>query len=190
VTELPLVAGDPPPAWLVELRLERAGIEMRYQRHEVRAFGVSVALLDQWVAQGVVDRVQIGFERFVYDGEQIAVQANWRGRHPKLANWYEAQARRPITRAEVAERYSADPDEWVYKCRDSSGAIIYIGTTNSGLRRFRQHSDGAPWFREVAMIDVEHHPSRRAAEARERELITDLQPRHNIALKRSRKRAA
>lgn len=69
----------------------------------------------------------------------------------------------------------------IYRMRDLSGRLLYVGVTNGGLRRFMEHSKDKTWWREVAQIDVEHvHCSRAIIEAIEREAIKTERPLYNV----------
>jgi len=70
----------------------------------------------------------------------------------------------------------------LYRMRDLSGRLLYIGVTNGGLRRFMEHSKDKTWWREVDTINVEHvHCSRQAIEMLEREAIKSESPLYNVA---------
>lgn len=69
----------------------------------------------------------------------------------------------------------------IYRMRDLSGRLLYIGVTNGGLRRFMEHSRDKTWWREVSTIDVEHvHCRREVIERIERDAIKDERPLYNI----------
>jgi predicted GIY-YIG superfamily endonuclease len=69
----------------------------------------------------------------------------------------------------------------LYRMRDLSGRLLYIGVTNGGLRRFMEHAKDKTWWREVSTIDVEHvHCSRSAIELLEREAIQNERPLYNV----------
>jgi predicted GIY-YIG superfamily endonuclease len=69
----------------------------------------------------------------------------------------------------------------IYRMRDLSGRLLYIGVTNGGLRRFMEHSKDKTWWREVTQIDVEHvHCSRSIIESIEREAIRTERPLYNV----------
>lgn len=70
----------------------------------------------------------------------------------------------------------------LYRMRDLSGRLLYIGVTNGGLRRFMEHSKDKTWWREVDTINVEHvHCSRQSIEMLEREAIRSERPIYNVA---------
>jgi len=72
----------------------------------------------------------------------------------------------------------------VYRYYDRHGALIYVGITKQGAGRNYQHNSAAEWWTHVARQEVEHHPDRPAAAAREKELIRQYRPpfnkQHNI----------
>jgi predicted GIY-YIG superfamily endonuclease len=69
----------------------------------------------------------------------------------------------------------------IYRMRDLSGRLLYVGVTNGGLRRFMEHAKDKTWWREVASIDIEHiHCSRSVIEAVEREAIQNERPLYNV----------
>lgn len=69
----------------------------------------------------------------------------------------------------------------IYRMRDLSGRLLYIGVTNGGLRRFMEHAKDKTWWREVTTIDIEHvHCSRSVIETIEREAIQAERPLYNV----------
>lgn len=67
----------------------------------------------------------------------------------------------------------------VYRYYDRHGVLIYVGITNQGIGRNRQHNDAAEWWPFVVRQEVEHLPSRPAAMAREKQLIRQHRPPFN-----------
>lgn len=68
----------------------------------------------------------------------------------------------------------------VYVMRGRDGAPLYIGSTSNLTNRVRQHRNAAPWFADVALVEVEsQHDSKPTACLREAELIDTLHPLHN-----------
>lgn len=66
----------------------------------------------------------------------------------------------------------------VYMLKDAGYHVLYVGMSSRTLGRLGQHGS-KPWWTEVALVDVEHFPSRDAAREREAELIRALQPPYN-----------
>lgn len=86
-----------------------------------------------------------------------------------------------IVTHDASQSVTQAQDHWVYICRNAKGSVLYVGLTSCGLRRFALgHSKTAPWWADVATIDVEHLPTRKDAQSRERDLIVELEPLHNI----------
>lgn len=73
----------------------------------------------------------------------------------------------------------SDTPTSVYRYYDRFGVLIYVGITKQGMGRNRQHNATQEWWSLVCRQEVEHHPTRRAAEARERELIRQHRPPFN-----------
>jgi len=70
----------------------------------------------------------------------------------------------------------------LYRMRDISGRLLYVGRSNNGLRRFMEHSKDKTWWREVATIDVEHvFCSLEVISALEMETIKAERPLYNVA---------
>ncbi len=67
----------------------------------------------------------------------------------------------------------------VYRYYDKHGFLIYVGITNQGIARNRQHNTSKDWWRHVVSQQVEHLDSRESALARERELIIECSPAFN-----------
>jgi hypothetical protein len=69
----------------------------------------------------------------------------------------------------------------LYRMRDISGRLLYVGRSNNGLRRFMEHSKDKTWWREVATIDVEHvFCSLEVISALEMETIKAERPLYNV----------
>lgn len=70
----------------------------------------------------------------------------------------------------------------VYRYFDEFGCLIYVGITNQGIGRNRQHNKSADWWPYVANQSVEHYDSRAEALAVEAESIVKFKPPFNRAL--------
>lgn len=68
----------------------------------------------------------------------------------------------------------------LYRHFDSAGALLYVGISLNALLRLSQHKT-APWFREIARVEIEWHDTREAAISAESAAIRDEGPRWNKA---------
>lgn len=67
----------------------------------------------------------------------------------------------------------------LYFYYDINDTLIYVGITDRGISRNREHNSRAEWWPFVARQEVQHFVTRRAAEAEERELIRRYRPPFN-----------
>lgn len=74
----------------------------------------------------------------------------------------------------------------LYRFYDTDDQLLYVGITDRGPRRWREHMAHKPWWSDVARIDLEHIEGRRAAERAERQAIITEQPLHNIVHARAK----
>ena len=74
-----------------------------------------------------------------------------------------------------------DKPHTVYRMYAEDGTVLYVGCTSDIGRRTAQHSSGREWFGEIVRIEVEHYADRSSAVARESELITALDPKHQVS---------
>ena len=80
---------------------------------------------------------------------------------------------KPLTRAEA-------PDlKHLYRHYDFDGKLLYVGVSNNVLRRWDDHKHKATWADQVAVITVDHYPTREAAEDAEADAILAEKPRFN-----------
>ncbi|GAA0897782.1 GIY-YIG nuclease family protein [Pseudonocardia zijingensis] len=70
---------------------------------------------------------------------------------------------------------------FLYRLRDSTGRLLYVGITDNVRARMTAHARTQPWWSDVADVAVETHPSRQAALRAEAEAIRDEAPLWNIA---------
>jgi len=68
----------------------------------------------------------------------------------------------------------------LYRFYDATGALLYIGITNSIPRRLGEHDERKPWFAHSVRATFEHHPSRAAALTAEKKAIKKERPKYNI----------
>lgn len=68
----------------------------------------------------------------------------------------------------------------LYRFYGPSGSLLYIGITFNPGSRWRQHRDTKQWWRDVAQITIESHPTRASVLLAEREAIKTEKPQYNI----------
>lgn len=68
----------------------------------------------------------------------------------------------------------------VYRFFDSSDALIYIGITNNPPKRWALHAYQKPWWKDVALREVEWFDTREEAEVVEAQVISHCRPKWNI----------
>lgn len=78
----------------------------------------------------------------------------------------------------------------VYLLFDRDGTLLYVGITDRGPVRLAEHYRHKPWFPEVCRVEFERYPTRRDSEAREKYLIQERAPLHNIQHNRGRQIAS
>lgn len=74
----------------------------------------------------------------------------------------------------------ATVDHWLYWLYDVDDRLLYVGITNSGVKRMEQHGAQKEWWPRVATIRVEHFATRAEAERAEREAIREHLPPYNV----------
>lgn len=67
----------------------------------------------------------------------------------------------------------------VYRAYDERGKILYVGVTDCIHARLGQHKANSPWWPDLHSMKIEVYDERRVAEARELDLITELDPPFN-----------
>lgn len=75
---------------------------------------------------------------------------------------------------------AAERTTTLYRAFDEGGHLLYIGIAANWARRWAQHSERSPWFKHVARLSIEAHPTRAAALKAERTAIQQEHPIHNI----------
>lgn len=69
----------------------------------------------------------------------------------------------------------------LYRYYNSSGDLLYVGISLDAVTRLAQHKEKAPWFTQIARIEIEHYESRKECAKAERLAIRREQPLHNKA---------
>lgn len=68
----------------------------------------------------------------------------------------------------------------VYLCRDGDGAPLYAGATSYNVHaRLGAHASAAPWWKNVATVEIEPCATTGDAYELEAAIISDLAPPHN-----------
>lgn len=68
----------------------------------------------------------------------------------------------------------------LYRAFDSSDRLLYVGIAVNWARRWGQHSERSPWFRQVTRIELTEYPNRADAIAAEKRVVQTEHPLHNI----------
>lgn len=68
---------------------------------------------------------------------------------------------------------------WLYRMFNENGALLYVGITEVGVARWRQHQREKEWFNEVRAFTVETFPSRDAVAKAELQAIRTEHPKYN-----------
>ena len=125
-------------------------------------------LIDRPVLAGaVVDRIAGQAKDVETVADWRAVLAQLRPRAAELANVIDSAA------VPVAPHV-------VYRLYSSAGALLYVGVTDRGPRRWVEHARSKPWFGHVARFDVARFGTREEAEAAEVFAIRTEHPRYNV----------
>lgn len=68
----------------------------------------------------------------------------------------------------------------LYRLFTKDGALLYVGITDRGPRRWVEHARTKPWFGSVARFHIERFDTRAELEAREVEAIQAERPLYNV----------
>ena len=70
----------------------------------------------------------------------------------------------------------------LYTLYNKNNDVIYVGVSSYAGRRLKEHQASAAWFDEVVKSEIESFIDRKAAIAKEADLIKTLKPKYNIKL--------
>jgi hypothetical protein len=81
-----------------------------------------------------------------------------------------------------------EPGYAVYRHMDRAGTYLYVGKSNDLGRRTREHirGDGKPWSDEIARVEIDRYPTKRAMDDAEVDQIAYYRPVHNVVRPRVR----
>jgi predicted GIY-YIG superfamily endonuclease len=84
--------------------------------------------------------------------------------------------------ARVSPRVDAVPPKgrWLYRMYSASDRLLYVGITDRGHVREREHARSKPWWAEVHHVHYERFVSRAALESAERLAIRSERPVYNV----------
>ncbi|MFG2748048.1 GIY-YIG nuclease family protein [Streptomyces xanthophaeus] len=68
----------------------------------------------------------------------------------------------------------------LYRVRDASEQLLYVGISDAPHRRWSEHALDKPWWSAVASLAIEWHETRDQALVAEEAAITTEQPLHNV----------
>lgn len=68
----------------------------------------------------------------------------------------------------------------LYRMFDAEGRLLYVGSTINLTQRFSEHHYDKPWWSTVAVIRLEHLPTRPELLAAEEAAIVAEKPLHNL----------
>lgn len=78
----------------------------------------------------------------------------------------------------------------LYRHFDADGRLLYVGISLSTVARLTQHRASSHWFQKIARVEIEKHPSRRAALEAEKQAILSERPICNVLLNEAATRNA
>lgn len=87
----------------------------------------------------------------------------------------------PFARFMSQERRAGKSRTWLYRLRNASGDLLYVGISVDWRRRLRQHRRSQPWWSQVADVHLELHPTWRDASWAEGDAIRQERPTYNVA---------
>lgn len=109
------------------------------------------------------------------------------GRHSSHRDTAVGPKRDPLDRAiRIAEYVRHERDNHppsptsVYIMFDAWWRCLYVGISKVTPGRFVQHAADKPWYQDIAEARFEHYPNREVAALREKWLIEQLKPIHNV----------
>ena len=68
----------------------------------------------------------------------------------------------------------------LYRHFDANGELLYVGISANPVQRQLGHRTNAPWFPQIAKIEISQYPNKEVAEAAEKKAIMGEQPKFNI----------
>lgn len=72
----------------------------------------------------------------------------------------------------------------LYRHFNAAGDLLYVGISLNAVARLCQHRQAAPWFPDIARVEIEWLPTREAALDAEKAAIRSERPLHNVIYSR------
>ena len=69
----------------------------------------------------------------------------------------------------------------LYRHFNADGELLYAGISVSSLVRLTKHRNTSEWFGEIAVVKIEHFPSRKEALIAEARAVREEKPKHNLS---------
>lgn len=119
---------------------------------------------------------------FLSDVRELPVVERDRPLSGMVADWLA----NPETREEILEQLEERGDDaarvsTLYRLFDEAGELVYVGITNVGRHRLKQHAADKEWWADVKSATFEHFKTRDEALAAETKAIKTESPKANIA---------
>ena len=78
----------------------------------------------------------------------------------------------------------------LYRCYYHAGKLLYVGMSGNSIARWISHKRKSLWADDVAIMTVDHHPTKEAAVDVEAEAIPTEKPPFNLTVALNRKPSA
>ena len=76
-----------------------------------------------------------------------------------------------------------NPPTDLYRHYDKDNKLLYVGISLSAIKRLSGHRRHSGWYSKITRVEIEHHPSREAAEFAEMIAIWSENPKYNKVFK-------
>jgi predicted GIY-YIG superfamily endonuclease len=87
---------------------------------------------------------------------------------------------RPKTPTKRPKQIAGDTPTALYRLRDKSDTLLYVGISDSPTRRWVEHAADKPWWSDVSDLSMEWFEDRPTALAAEARAIRTEKPLHNV----------
>src|SRR5690606_8037782 len=132
-------------------------------------------------AEVIIVSVDPTFGGKIFKALAAADSLKRQGRHREASNLLESikrmqrEVRFPPSTTRELKR-----GRWLYRLWSASGTLLYVGITDRGTEREKEHARTKEWWPEVHHVTVEPVLTRAELKHLEREAIRKERPRYNI----------